>query len=484
MPSAMLFTPSARRHAAKLARALAPEAARIERACRAILKRRAYNRILRRAFQEITPAAFARTGSLNRYLEEVEYQGRRLAKHNLAPAEVRSVLREMEGVLEPILGDRFGPSREQLHLATVRTLDRAFYLVREAEAQALFAIYRAEAEAKDADELLRSMAEVLTRTFGADSATVIRGPSLDRRLRTAQFIQRGTQHEELVVNAGMRRRCRSIWSYPLDETAVIQVGFRQDYPWLPREQALLEIATERCRGAFERMRLQAEVRHLQLAARHAEAEERQRIGRELHDETAQALLFLRLQLEMMEREAEDPMKRRLREARGLVENAVVELRRLIAALSPAVLDRLGLVSALRQLVTRFRKTHPAVVRLRIQGVPKAIPRQIENVIYRAAQECLQNIARHSQASVVNLSLIAADNIIKLRVSDNGIGFRGKAPDQKPMSFGMEAMRERAALLGGSLMINGIPGKGTVVILKLPRNAAMVNEDVKDSRTAD
>jgi len=479
-----LFTAAARHHAASLARAIAPAAARLERGCRALLKRLAYDPALRRGFLAIAPAAVAQRRSLDRFLEEVEYQGRRRAKHNLRPVEVRAVLREMEKLLDPILGERFGPSREQLHLATVLALDRAFYQVREAEAQALFGIYRAEAEAADGDDFLRRVAAVLTRTFRAGAGRVLVGPGLDARLRRPLFIQRGTPGERLIVDAGMRRRYRSYWSYPLDVSAVVQLGFAVPYPWLPRERTLLEIAAERCRGAIERARLETEVHRLEAEARCAEEEERRRIGRELHDETGQSLLLLRLQLEMMEREAHGPVVTRLKEARALVERTVIELRRLIAALGPTVVERLGMASALRHLVARFRKTLPAVVRLRMKGPVEAIPRQIQDVVYRVAQECLQNVTKHSQASTVNLSIHAADKSIGLRVSDNGTGFLAGVAAGKPMSFGLAGMRERAALLGGTIDVNGVPGKGTTVILKLPRNAARVAGNVKNSRTVD
>lgn len=140
--------------------------------------------------------------------------------------------------------------------------------------------------------------------------------------------------------------------------------------------------------------------------------------------------------------------------------------------------------SLRHLVARFRKTHPAVMRLRMTGPVEAIPKPIQAVVYRVAQECLQNIIKHSQASALNLSLNAADKNIELRVSDNGTGFRGGVAAGKPMSFGLAGMRERAALLGGTLAVTSVPGKGTAVILELPRNAAMVAENVKNSCTVD
>jgi signal transduction histidine kinase len=363
-------------------------------------------------------------------------------------------------------------------------LDRAFCQVRESEAQALFGIYRAEAEAKGGEDVLRRVAAVLTRTFRAKAARVLTGPDLDRRLRRLLFIRRGTPGARLIADARMRKRYRSFWSCPLDDSAVLQLGFAVNYPWLPRERLLLEIAAERCRGALERVRLEAEIHRLAAEARCAEEEERRRIGRELHDETGQSLLALRLQLELMEKEAQGTLGARLKEARTLVEGTIVELRRLMAALSPTAVERLGMASSLRHLVSRFRKMHPAVMRVRMKGPVEAIPKQIQAVVYRVAQECLQNIIKHSQAGAINLSLNAADKHTGLRVSDNGTGFPGGVAAGKPMSFGLAGMRERAALLGGTLGVTGAPGKGTTVILELPRNAAMVAENVKNSCTVD
>jgi len=105
---------------------------------------------------------------------------------------------------------------------------------------------------------------------------------------------------------------------------------------------------------------------------------------------------------------------------------------------------------------------------------------IQQVIYRVAQECLQNIAKHSQATHVNLSLRAADKCIRLSVSDNGAGFSAERVGSKPMSFGLAGMRERAAILGGSLAVQSAPGKGAKVTLQLPGSTAQVAGNGKDS----
>jgi signal transduction histidine kinase len=231
-------------------------------------------------------------------------------------------------------------------------------------------------------------------------------------------------------------------------------------------------------------RLEAEVRRLQAEACHAEEEERRRIGRELHDEAGQALMLLRLQLEMLGRDAPEPLRARLAESCDLAGRTAVELRRIVAALSPALLERLGLETAVRQLTARFGKIHSARVRLRVHLPNKPISRPVAEVVYRVAQECLHNIARHSQATAVNLNLLTADKNIELSVRDNGAGFCADQVGGQPKSFGLTGMRERAKLLGGTLRVTSSPGQGARIRLELPLDAARVISNGKNSHTVD
>ena len=384
--------------------------------------------------------------------------------------------------LQPVVGGRFDPAREQLQLVTMLALNHAFYRVREAESQAFFGLYCAEAEARDLDDLLSRFVGILTRTFHASAGRLLLldapiGPKLLRPL----YIRRGQAAERLIVDDSMRGRHASYWSYPLRPAALVQLGFPTLYPWMPREQALLDAVGARCAKAIERARLEDQVRRLEVAGRRAEEEERHRVGRELHDEAGQSLLLLRLQLEMMEREAPSALVPRLQEARSIAEKTVDELRRIVAALSPEVLERLGLESALRQLAGRFQKMHGAHLRLRIARMAKSLDTPVQQVIYRVAQECLQNIAKHSQASTVNLLLQSADQKIRLSVSDNGAGFCAERAWSKTMSFGLSGMRERAATLGGTLTVRSAPGKGSRIVLSLPLGAATVGSNGKNSR---
>jgi signal transduction histidine kinase len=461
-----LFTKAARRHVALLAKVIVPAAPRLERRFLALLRRRRYGAVEQRALMAISPCAAARLGSIEKFLEQVEYNGRRLAKCNLPPDAAGEVLQQFGKLLEPFLRDRFGPSQEQLRWATLLALERAYYRVREEETRALFGIYRAGAEATDSTALSHRLVPLLAHAFRARAGGLLATEGeLDPEVCRPLYIEQGAA-EERWIGPALRGRYVSYWSYPLNDSAAIQLAFAVPYPWLPRELELLEAAAEHFRKSAERARLLEQVERLAAAARQAEEDERRRIGRELHDETGQSLMSLRLQLEMMERDADPPMRARLGEVRGLLERTVIELRHIIAALSPAVLERLGLVRALRLLAVRFGKTFSGGVRVRMAGRLDDLPPCLQQVIYRIAQEALQNAAKHSQATVVKLSVLRADKVIRTRISDNGLGFEAGAT-AKPMSFGLAGMRERVALLGGTLTVTSARDRGTTVIVELP-----------------
>jgi signal transduction histidine kinase len=463
-----IFTPAARRHIAQLKQAIQPALGRLDRRFRALLRQNVYDAAQIRALAAITPGAAARLRSTVQFLEQVEYNGRRLAKMNVPPAEVNDALRQFGGLVEEELAGRHAPAREQLQLATLLAVENAFYQVRESETQAFFGLYHAEADADSLADMLQRFVAILTRTFRARAGRLmlLKEP-LARSMARPLYIRRGDARQRLIADAAMRGRYASYWSYPVRPAAVLQLAFDVDYPWLPRELVLLEAMAGRCREAIERVRLVEELRRVEAEARQAEEEERRRIGRELHDEAGQTLLLLRLQLEMLERDAPAALVERLRETREGAGRIVEELRRIVAALGPSVLDRMGLRASLRQLAGRFRKMHSARMRCHIEDPPGQLPRRAAEVIYRVAQECLQNIAKHSQATHVNLWLRAADRTIRLRISDDGAGFQTDTAEAKPMSFGMAGMRERAALLGGTLAIDSSPGKGATVVLQLP-----------------
>jgi signal transduction histidine kinase len=163
----------------------------------------------------------------------------------------------------------------------------------------------------------------------------------------------------------------------------------------------------------------------------------------------------------------------------ITERTVDELRRTIAALSPVVVERLGIQSALRQLAARFRRQLAGEVSVRLSPGIGHTTLEAQEVIYRVSQEALQNVFKHSQASEVKILVTSDDKKIRLSIRDNGVGFDPEAARGKPMSFGLAGMQERAALLGGRLELRSARGKGAAVILELPPTYVKVPGNVKN-----
>ena len=308
-------------------------------------------------------------------------------------------------------------------------------------------------------------------------------PGLIKKLSKPRQFNGNGHGPGALLDESWHSRFESCWSIPLaadGRTAgVMQFGFSKVYEWLPREQDLLAAAAERCLMAAEKARLmedlaqrEEQVRRLAEHMLHVEEMERRRISRELHDEAGQSLLCIRLQMELLEHalpEHEGEWRVKLREARDLTERTILEMRRLIAALSPAVLEQLGIGAALRQLINRFQRLHPCRVRLQLSKMG-ALPQQIEVIAYRLVQECFNNIGKHSAASHVNISLASTDGFLKLAVEDNGVGFNVQEALEKRESFGLSGMRERVALLGGRFQAESRTDgskRGTKISIELP-----------------
>ncbi len=281
----------------------------------------------------------------------------------------------------------------------------------------------------------------------------------------------------MILDPAMRGLFPSYWSIPYFSerrlAGLIQFGFATPYRWLPRELTLLDAFAERCLRAAERARLlqdlaerEEQVRGLAGHLMQAQEEERLRISREIHDDAGQSMLFLRLHLEMLEKAAPPELREKLADARGVAERIITEIRRVVAALSPSVLQQLGLTAAIRHLSASFRKLYPIKLQVRLDKCDR-LPRAVESTIYRVVQECYQNIAKHSQASDVKLSLRATDTLLELNVEDDGIGFEVDSAVAQPKSFGLKGIRERVALWGGRLEIRSSPGHGAKIRVRLP-----------------
>jgi signal transduction histidine kinase len=194
----------------------------------------------------------------------------------------------------------------------------------------------------------------------------------------------------------------------------------------------------------------------------AAEEERRRWARELHDETLQALGALRLSLAAAAREPDpDRLRELVREAVGQIQGEVANLRAIITDLRPAALDQLGLEPALEALVSRVASVEGLDIETDLELRP--LDGEVETTIYRLVQESLTNIARHAAANHVSVSVHAGDERVEIEVRDDGRGFD---PEADVGGFGLRGMRERVALVGGTLELTSGMG-GTTVRASVP-----------------
>jgi two-component system, NarL family, sensor histidine kinase UhpB len=191
----------------------------------------------------------------------------------------------------------------------------------------------------------------------------------------------------------------------------------------------------------------------------AQEEERRRITRELHDETGQALMVLRFQLEMFAGEAADDNQRaRIQESLVLLDRTIDGLRRTIARLSPRVLEELGLVVAIRKQLQLLARHTTVRAHEELPEEIEGLDQDIQVAVYRSVQEALHNVAKHARAQHANVKLTISGGKLALEVDDDGVGFSPRTAADR--GFGLKGMRERANALGGSMKIHSQPGKGT------------------------
>ncbi|HET7043825.1 MAG TPA: HAMP domain-containing sensor histidine kinase [Gaiellaceae bacterium] len=203
-------------------------------------------------------------------------------------------------------------------------------------------------------------------------------------------------------------------------------------------------------------RLEDERRESGGRALAAQEAERLRVASELHDEVGQVLTGVLLQLDS---------RPELEETRRAVRQALEEIRRIAQELRPAMLEHLGLVSALTELSTRFAERSGVRVERRFSRELPPLSPEAELAIYRVAQESLTNVARHAGASRVELALEPGAASVVLQVVDDGRGFDETAPPEG--HGGLRGMRERAILVGGALAIKAARAGGVQVRLEVP-----------------
>jgi len=201
----------------------------------------------------------------------------------------------------------------------------------------------------------------------------------------------------------------------------------------------------------------------------AEEKERKRIARELHDGLGQSLSAIAFNIRSTLERVGDKVKtgfESLEAIMPIIQQSMEEVRRIGMNLRPALLDDLGLLPTIGWFIREYQKTYPSIrVEKQTEIEETQVPDPLKAVIYRILQEAMNNVAKHSKANLVSISLMRKrDDRIELAIEDNGIGFDMKSIKK---GLGLGSMRERAELSGGSFDNESVRGKGTVIRASWP-----------------
>ena len=293
------------------------------------------------------------------------------------------------------------------------------------------------------------------------------------RALSKRIIQRGVETHEVV---GIVLLLRDVLARSLFKK------YRNDFELLNRVFDAYEPAANRIANtvavSFVEQRervIRRQQRAIQIL--HVQEEERKRISRELHDEVGQAVVAINAYLAAVRRRGSGRHAARLTttvaEVQKLLIGAMSRVHAFARELRPAVLDDLGLVPALRSYLKDFAERTGLFVHFERAVVSRRLlTAQQETTLFRIAQESLNNVARHAQATQVEISLRQVKGCVQLCVKDNGTGFAARALRSRiaKRRLGLLGMQERLRLLGGRLLVQSMPGRGTAVVAQVPLRA--------------
>lgn len=195
----------------------------------------------------------------------------------------------------------------------------------------------------------------------------------------------------------------------------------------------------------------------------AREEERKRIAKRLHDQLGQRLMGVKMKLDILGKEVED---QRLEEVQGLLSEAITESRDLSHLLRPPALDELGLSPALRELVENYKGSTEIEFEMTLDLEREFQEEEKRAILYRAAQELLNNAVKHGEPDEIDVELTSHDSVVRLTVEDDGVGFD---PDQvvKESGLGLKGIRENVNIAGGEFQLDSEEGEGTSARIDLP-----------------
>jgi signal transduction histidine kinase len=466
------------------------------------------------------------------FFENLSYYGTRLSRLKVDTRTVARSLEIYQSLCEPYLqqltpGDLMETTAalEMFGSATFIAVSGAYFDAQRNESAALLSVLDAELNAQGVSALLDQVLRITHDTFRATVGVLllldennelrIQGSiGLDGLLNSDVTIPLGRgfsggiaqsgepailadlDASDGLLNPALRTRAKALWGVPLktggEVIGVLIIGFGKPYQWLPTEHELLRAIAERSALAIERARItealrERETRIAELSAHllRVQEEERKRISRELHDETGQALMVIRLYLGMLESSAGARARTKIRETLGVVDRTIEGIRRIIGRLSPLVLQELGLIAAIRKEAKDLAKTAGVKARVAVSDDVGRLGPECEAALYRVVQEALHNVAKHAQAKSVNIQIDRDPAAVRLLIEDDGQGMTKTTGFAARRSFGLAGMRERISMLGGTVKVSSVKGAGTKIEVAVPIPQAQLVEPAASpaSRTA-
>jgi signal transduction histidine kinase len=468
--------------------------------------------------ERLTPAAGCSYFCHNDYpgfQENLQYFGTRLSKLQVDTRAVARALELYQSCCEPYIAGLF-PEREAEAKAALEMLasvsfviiSGAYFDAKTLESSTLLSLLDAELAAGDLSVLLGKVLDITTQTFQASlgiillrdeeggSLRISSSVGLDTAIPEDFRVELGTGFSGKIAVTGepgmildtnadtgalrpmIRIKAKSLWGVPLkadgEKIGVLVIGFPKPYEWLPTERELMRAIADRTALAIERARMtdalrEREQRIAELSGHllRVQEEERKRISRELHDETGQALMVIRLYLGMMETGiTARNVRSKIRETVDVVDRTIEGIRRIIGKLSPLVLQELGLVAAIRKEAKDFSRNAGVKARVLIADDVGRLAPGTEQAIYRVVQEALHNVAKHAHARNVTVQVVREDQLVQVVVEDDGIGIQPRS-GSKEQSFGLAGIKERIAMLGGVSRVISTKGKGTRIEISVP-----------------
>lgn len=456
------------------------------------------------------------------FQENLLYFGTRLSKLQVDTRAVARSLELYQSFCEPYLSGLFSgretearATLEMLSSVSFITISGAYFDTKTLESNALLTLLDAELVAGDLAVLLQKVLDITLHSFQASvGAVLLREPEenvlkvhassdlgfdlSDFRVPvgigfTGQIAATGeaamildTSNDKGILTTRIRDKAKSLWGVPLKAdgktTGVLVLGFIKPYEWLPTERELMRAIGDRAALAIERARMmdalrQREQRIADLSGHllRVQEEERKHISRELHDETGQALMVIRLYLGMLESGVTGRgVKAKIRETVEVVDRTIEGIRRIIGRLSPLVLQELGLVAAIRKEAKDLARNTGVKARVMIAEEVGRLAPGTEQAIYRVVQEALHNVGKHANAHNVTVQISRAGGLVHVSVADDGVGIQTRS-NSRGHSFGLAGIKERIATLGGVSRVVSAKGKGTRIEISVPAGEPAILE---------